>query len=83
MKVTRDMFAEKVGELCKLIIELEEGQAEAAEYACVQIVTSGSDTYYEGLGIFQEAMLVWRQVCAEVMDEEDEAVEEAESVIIH
>jgi hypothetical protein len=81
MKVAKEMFAEKVGELCKLILDLEEDdQADAALYACVQVVTSGSGTYYEGLGIFQEAMCEWRQACIDMTEEENVGEED---VTIH
>jgi hypothetical protein len=77
--ITWEMFEKKVDELCEMVSELKEGRPNAAEYACVQVVCFGADNHYEGLGILQEAMLVWRKLSMMEMPED----EDPETAIVH
>jgi hypothetical protein len=64
-------MVEKVEELAKLISEMEDEKADAALYACFQIVTQAADSHIEGVGILSEAMLEWREASLEAAAAED------------
>jgi hypothetical protein len=63
-------IAKKVAELCKMINNYDD-PSEAAKYACIEVVGQASDTHYEALGIFTEAMMIYREISIEVMNEFD------------
>lgn len=50
----------KIDELCNLINDFE-GSTEAAIHVCEMVVCVASTGMCHGLGIFQEAMLRWRE----------------------
>ena len=68
MFVTREMIEGKVKELCVMIESMDEGQGDAACFACNQVVCAAAESHFDGVGILTEAMLQWREMSLEVMN---------------
>jgi hypothetical protein len=70
-------FADKVDELCKIINNLDESElrSDFAAYACYHIVTQAAYNHYEGLGILQEVMMLWREESLAAMEDESEGID--------
>ena len=70
MFVTRDMVSEKIKELCEMIESMDEGQGDAACFACNQVVCAAAESHFDGVGILTETMLQWREFSVEVLNED-------------
>jgi len=85
MKIVKDIswekYTEKVSELCEAIDNFDESilKSDLANFACRQIVTWTADSYYEGLGILQEAMAYWREEALAAMEDESESIDKKQS----
>jgi len=85
MKKVKDIswekYTEKVSELCEAIDNYDESKlkSDLANFACRQIVTCAADSYYEGLGILQEAMASWREESLAAMEDESECRDKKQS----
>ena len=69
--ITQEMIEAKIKELCEMINEFEGSQADAATFACFEIVSWCCDNYYEALGTLTEAQANYREVCANIKAEEE------------
>jgi hypothetical protein len=71
-------FTDKVDDLCEAIktLDAEVLKSDAANFACFQIVTQAADNHYEGLGILQEVMMLWRKESLAAMEDESECIDE-------
>ena len=70
-ELTQQMIEDKIEELCEMIKNFKGSKSDAAFYACYQIVNQAAYNHFEGLGIFTEALLNWREESNRVLNEEE------------
>ena len=68
IKVTRADVEHKIEELLSYLEHLNEPKADLAETIMVETAIWASTSHYEGMGIFQEAMLQFRDISLESRD---------------
>ena len=75
--VSKKEFTDKAIELCEAIknLDVNESKSFAAVFACTQIVNQAADNYCEGLVIFTEVMLIWRELSLSAMEDESEGID--------
>lgn len=80
-KFKRKLTWEDIEVQCGLIGDFfkqipDELKAGAAEYLIYEIVNWGSHDHFQALGIFQEAMLRYRKISLEILDEDENEYED-------
>lgn len=69
VKITEEFLNNKVKELCKAIEEFDGDRAGFASWTIIEIVAYAQSSYFEAIGIIQDAVMEYKKLAEEPPEE--------------